>query len=160
MIKKYVSIAVFIAWGFFVAVLVAGLVFLQNRMPSAGVGLPGGSTTIPNGPAVTLTLDEIAKHGTAADCWLIINNSVYNVTTYLPVHPGNPGTIIPYCGKDGTTAFGDKGRPGGGMHSAFAQALLAQFKLGAVGDTISSSGVNPQVTVPPGGGGEREREFD
>jgi cytochrome b involved in lipid metabolism len=97
-----------------------------------------------NGPPITLTTQEIAKHNNRSSCWLIINQQVYDVTTYLNQHPGNAGTILPYCGQEATAAFNDKGRPGGSTHSAYANSLLQDYLLGAVGQTISQSN-----TVPP-----------
>lgn len=166
MLKKYVGVTILISWAFFTAVLVAGLVFYQNNRPSNRViGNPSftnpsatnpsatnPSVTNPsatNGPAITLTAQEIAKHNNSSDCWLIINQNVYNVTTYLNQHPGNAGTILPYCGQEATAAFDDKGRPGGSSHSAFANNLLNDFLLGPVGQTISQSNTISNVTIPP-----------
>ena len=33
------------------------------------------------------TKEEVASHKTLADCWLIINNRIYDVTQFLPRHP-------------------------------------------------------------------------
>eukprot|EP00462_Mataza_sp_D1_P006567 CAMPEP_0175124112 /NCGR_PEP_ID=MMETSP0087-20121206/2602_1 /TAXON_ID=136419 /ORGANISM="Unknown Unknown, Strain D1" /LENGTH=835 /DNA_ID=CAMNT_0016405847 /DNA_START=32 /DNA_END=2536 /DNA_ORIENTATION=- len=48
---------------------------------------------------------ELAKHSTANDCWVAINNRVYDMTTYLPFHPAGATTITPWCGREGTAAF-------------------------------------------------------
>ncbi|KAJ2516943.1 hypothetical protein GGI11_003305 [Coemansia sp. RSA 2049] len=52
-----------------------------------------------------LTTDEISKHNTVDDCWLIVFDRVYNVTRYLDFHPGGRGQIMRAAGKDGTQLF-------------------------------------------------------
>lgn len=113
----------------------------------------------------TLILDtaEIAKHNSQNDCWLIINGKAYDVTSYLNFHPGGPGLITPYCGKDATQAFAtkDAGKP----HSQNAENLLSSFYLGNVGQTISPKAVESINSQPPspakgGGKGGREDEED
>jgi cytochrome b involved in lipid metabolism len=34
------------------------------------------------------TLDEVAKHCTETDCWIAVNEKVYDVTAFLSEHPG------------------------------------------------------------------------
>ena len=36
------------------------------------------------------TLQEIAKHSSHDDCWIIIRNKVYDVTSFVDKHPGGP----------------------------------------------------------------------
>ncbi|MFA5030644.1 MAG: cytochrome b5-like heme/steroid binding domain-containing protein [Patescibacteria group bacterium] len=86
--------------------------------------------------ATILDTTMITQHNTTNDCWLLINNKVYDVSSYLTSHPGGSATIIPYCGKDATVAFDSKG--GQGSHSAFAQSELAQFVIGTVGSTTTA----------------------
>jgi Cytochrome b involved in lipid metabolism len=76
-----------------------------------------------------LTMAVVAQHNTADDCWLVINNNIYNVTDYIPNHPGGDQHIIDYCGKDATTAFETKGGSGK-THSDQARQILAQFYIG------------------------------
>jgi cytochrome b5 len=38
--------------------------------------------------------EEIAKHNTLQDCWLIIDGSVYDVTKFLPLHPAGKNIIL------------------------------------------------------------------
>jgi len=60
---------------------------------------------------ITLTTTEVAKHNTADDCWLIINDSVYDVSSYVQYHPGGLA-MVPYCGREATNAFNTKGGQG------------------------------------------------
>ena len=73
------------------------------------------------------TATQVATHKTTADCWFIINNKVYNVTSYLPNHPG--GDISSYCGTDATSVFEAKPTDGA-PHSNRAQQALAQLLVG------------------------------
>jgi Tfp pilus tip-associated adhesin PilY1 len=53
---------------------------------------------------VSFTTEEVAAHSTEDDCWTIIGGSVYDITTYIPRHPGGD-EILRACGADGTVLF-------------------------------------------------------
>jgi cytochrome b involved in lipid metabolism len=146
MLKKYITATIFISWAFFTAVLVAGLVFYQNSKPPISVV---ATPDVTGGQTITLTTQEIAQHSSAIDCWLIINQQVYDVTTYLNQHPGNADTILPYCGQEATAAFNTKGRSTGNTHSTVANDLLGNYLLGSVGQTITRASHSPVVTSTP-----------
>lgn len=44
-------------------------------------------------------LREISKHNTAKSCWVVINDTVYDVTEFLPQHPGGESSILSWAGK-------------------------------------------------------------
>ncbi len=40
----------------------------------------------------------LSKHDSVNDCWVSYNGKVYDLSSYLPKHPGSAGAIIPFCG--------------------------------------------------------------
>ncbi len=74
------------------------------------------------------TATDVAAHNKSADCWLIIDQKVYDVTSYIPNHPGGQ-QLLAGCGVDATGLFtGTTGM--GRMHSAAAKAMLANYQIG------------------------------
>lgn len=50
------------------------------------------------------SLADVARHCTPADCWIIIRDKVYDVTSWVPKHPGG-ALIYINAGKDCTQLF-------------------------------------------------------
>ncbi|OAA44430.1 Aldolase-type TIM barrel [Metarhizium rileyi] len=48
---------------------------------------------------------EISQHNNAKSCWVIIHGKAYDVTDFLPEHPGGSKIILKYAGKDATEEF-------------------------------------------------------
>lgn len=78
-----------------------------------------------------LTRKEVAAHASVTDCWMIIDRTVYDVTSYLPMHPAPPAVLSPWCGQDATQAYRQKGGRGR-SHSDVADELLATFSIGGI----------------------------
>jgi len=71
------------------------------------------------------TTDEVAKHSDASSCWTIIDDHVYDLTSWISQHPGGERAILSLCGHDGTTAFHNQ------HDDRQKQAdILATFKIG------------------------------
>ncbi|EFZ04057.2 FMN-dependent dehydrogenase [Metarhizium robertsii] len=49
--------------------------------------------------------NDIAQHNNADSCWVIIHGKAYDVTDFLPEHPGGSKIILKYAGKDATEEF-------------------------------------------------------
>ena len=56
---------------------------------------------------ITFSSVEVATHNTEADCWTIIGGTVYDITNYIPLHPGGE-EVLRACGTDGTTLFNSR----------------------------------------------------
>ncbi len=183
--KKLITISLFVFWAVVTAVLTAGLVFYQNNknfnsqfagnnfinnsllgannLPANSSGTLGSQTSINNQNQTSLlSLAEIAKHNSASDCWLLINNNIYNITSFLSAHPGGAGAIIPYCGKEATQAFNTKdiGQP----HSGGAASMLASYYIGTLNQQTSQQQIQQNVqttnTVVPPTNGRGEGDDD
>lgn len=76
------------------------------------------------------TMEEISRHASREDCWLLIEGSVYDVTPFVPMHKGKDA-ILMGCGKDATELFNN--RPNGsGAHSSMARSIMKKFAIGKV----------------------------
>ncbi|CEQ41634.1 SPOSA6832_03376, partial [Sporobolomyces salmonicolor] len=51
------------------------------------------------------SLEEVKKHNSKDDCWVVVNGRVLDVTKFLPDHPGGAKAILLYAGKDATEEF-------------------------------------------------------
>ncbi|KAL0265198.1 Cytochrome b2, mitochondrial precursor [Diplodia seriata] len=58
-----------------------------------------------NTQPVKLTGADIAKHNSRESCWVIVHGRAYDVTEFLPEHPGGPKIILKYAGKDATEEY-------------------------------------------------------
>jgi cytochrome b involved in lipid metabolism len=58
-----------------------------------------------SGGGKSFTEAEIAKHNSEGDLWVIIEGKVYDLTTFLPDHPGGKKAIMLFAGKDATEEF-------------------------------------------------------
>lgn len=47
----------------------------------------------------------VAEHASPESCWIIVHGRVYDVTEFLPEHPGGSKIILKYAGKDATEAY-------------------------------------------------------
>jgi choline dehydrogenase len=72
------------------------------------------------------TREEVARHATADDCWIVIGDRVYDVSAWLQRHPGRPAPILALAGMDATAQFRH-------FHSkeVFAQ-YAGEFEIGEV----------------------------
>ena len=61
---------------------------------------PSGSVT-----QSAYTMEEVKKRNSAASCWSVIDGNIYDLTAWIPMHPGGRQAITFLCGKDGSSSF-------------------------------------------------------
>ncbi|KAI9371551.1 FMN-dependent dehydrogenase-domain-containing protein [Aspergillus egyptiacus] len=54
-----------------------------------------------------LSTHEVSSHSTPGDCWIVVDNQVWDVTDFLEKHPGGPTIILKYAGRDATKAYNE-----------------------------------------------------
>lgn len=73
------------------------------------------------------TLEQISAHKDASSCWTAINGGVYDLTSWIPNHPGGEQTILSLCGIDGSAGY--NGQHGNSKKPA---KVLGGFKVGVL----------------------------
>lgn len=119
--------------GIFLIAIVGAAVILQkeNSLPGEASAIQGatqsGITEATSSPAVAdgITIADVAAHASRESCWSIINGNVYDLTSWIPQHPGGERAILKLCGTDGSAAY--TGQHGGAPKQA---AILTGFKIG------------------------------
>ncbi|KAJ0037654.1 hypothetical protein Pint_23479 [Pistacia integerrima] len=84
------------------------------------------------------TMQEASQHNTQDDCWIVVDNKVYDVTSYLEEHPGGDDVVLASTAKDATDDFEDAG------HSESARELLEGF---CIGELDTSAPAIPELEI-------------
>ena len=86
-----------------------------TQATSSGTAMTTTSTststtpTVPQGcPVQYYSTETVAEHAVREDCWYILYGQVYDLTTYVDVHPGNARRIFTYCGIDATVPYAEE----------------------------------------------------
>ena len=78
------------------------------------------------------TLEEVAKHKSEDDCWCIINGKVYDITKFLPDHPGGKKAPLLLAGGDATEEFDMLHKP------EILDKYAGEYLIGTVAEAPSS----------------------
>ncbi|XP_077997443.1 acyl-CoA 6-desaturase-like [Glandiceps talaboti] len=65
----------------------------------------GGDKVVSNGTEKVFTWDEVKKHASRDDKWIVIDDEVFDITRWSRKHPGGGKVISHYAGQDATDAF-------------------------------------------------------
>ncbi len=74
--------------------------------------------------AQIFTKDEVSKHNSSSDIWVIIHGKVYDITKLMGDHPGGPEILEKYAGQDATEEFEAT------YHSVKAVGMMKQYYKG------------------------------
>jgi cytochrome b involved in lipid metabolism len=99
-----------------VAVVGGGIYIYSNKQQYSTTGQEQASittnnqdtqqgTSTPTVASQTFSASDVAKHNSETSCYTIIRGNVYDVTAFIPKHPGGADPILTGCGTDSTDAF-------------------------------------------------------
>lgn len=77
-----------------------------------------------------ITETELAEHASSQSCWIVVDDSVYDLTEDLEQHRKHRVGLEEFCGKNGTEAWYTKGsvkKP----HSKKAELFLKKSRIGS-----------------------------
>lgn len=78
-----------------------------------------------------ISSEELRAHASRDDLWISISGDVYDVTAWVPHHPGGDIPLLTLAGQDATDAFA-------AYHPPSARPLLGRFLVGRLEDyTVS-----------------------
>uniref|UniRef100_A0A3B5MZW2 acyl-CoA (8-3)-desaturase n=1 Tax=Xiphophorus couchianus TaxID=32473 RepID=A0A3B5MZW2_9TELE len=92
--------------------------------------------------AVVFSWEEVQKHCSRNDRWLVISRKVYNITQWAKRHPGGSHVIGHYAGEDATEAFT-------AFHpdQTFVQKFLKPLLIGELAATEPSQEGNKNAAI-------------
>lgn len=79
------------------------------------------------------SLDEVKKHNSKGDYWVIVNGGVYDLSRWASYHPGGELPIRYMAGHDCTDVFKAFHLP------SVSEKKLPAFKIGEVNDECNST---------------------
>ncbi|KAJ3199408.1 hypothetical protein HDU82_000440 [Entophlyctis luteolus] len=71
----------------------------------------------------TFTRDEVAQHNKVDDLWVVIDSVVYDLSRFVPAHPGGEHVLVEIAGKDATEEF----------YSLHRHSVLQKYSKFAIG---------------------------
>ena len=74
-----------------------------------------------------ITYEELSKHTSRGDAWIVIRGRVIDATPYLAEHPGGEDILLANAGTDCTEEFNNKEGEG---HTDYAFSLSDKFWVG------------------------------
>jgi hypothetical protein len=85
--------------------------------------------TAPDTDGRDIALSEVEQNASAESCWVAIDGDVFDLTDWIPQHPGGADRIEALCGTDGTAQFeGQHGGQGG------PESQLEEYRIGELAD--------------------------
>lgn len=125
-----------------IVLILVGVYFVSNSNDSNNNQQTNNSATpspnnqsAPSTNKLQITAESLATNNSANSCWTVISGKVYDLTEYIPRHPGEDDVLLA-CGKDGTTLFTarktDSGQTigSGTPHDKSATNQLGKYYIG------------------------------
>lgn len=98
-----------------------------------------------------IAFEEVQKHSTEESCWVILYGNVYDVTKFIPDHPGGRNAILRFAGSDATEEY-DPIHPPGTLESSLpADATVGPIDAATIPTSKAAPSEPSQQSEPDGG---------
>lgn len=77
------------------------------------------------------TVEDVQSHQSPPSCWVIRGGKVYDVSAFIPDHPGGDDIILKYAGQDIEKVMKD---PEEHNHSDSAYDMMEEYIIGRLGN--------------------------
>ncbi|CAH8310005.1 unnamed protein product [Eruca vesicaria subsp. sativa] len=110
--------------GLLLGFLISALFLIQGkRRSNGGEEKKQSSNESEKSKPKSYSKSEVAVHNKREDCWIIIKDKVYDVTSYVEEHPGGDA-ILDHAGDDSTDGFF------GPQHATRVFDMIEDFYIG------------------------------
>ena len=79
-----------------------------------------------------ISVSEIKQHSKEEDCWIVVNDQVWDITQFAPEHPGGPSIIYKHAGRDASQAYNNIHAPSiikSGLAASALKGILDQSTI-------------------------------
>ena len=90
------------------------------------------------------TYEEVQRHRSEESCWVVLYGNVYDVTTFLPNHPGGSKIVLQLAGTDATEEYDPIHPPGTLEDNLPPEAKLGTFDASTLPSTEKAPAHNGQ----------------
>lgn len=103
--------------GVIIVVIIVVVLIMQSQVPNQvqqevvdnNAAIPqsdnNNEVVVPPKAGEDYVSSDISSHKTDADCWIAVNGNVYDITWWIKRNPSESGSIVNFCGKDGSAAI-------------------------------------------------------
>ncbi|KAK6382124.1 hypothetical protein LTS17_004009 [Exophiala oligosperma] len=107
-----------------------------------------------------ISVDEVIKHNSPSDAWIVIDGTVWDVTEFAPTHPGGIDIISEYLGQDATRAYSEVHSPGLVSRSLDATKNKGQLDESTVTEEWRSKQADTIEGTPPAERQDSDRPYE
>lgn len=90
----------------------------------------------------TYSSEEVQRHSSEDSCWVIHNNKVYDMTSFVQDHPGGEEYILDHAGQDVTLIMKDELSH---LHTEGAYEMMEEFLVGTLASSSSTTTTKTSV---------------
>merc|ERR1719242_1463338 len=117
----------------------------EDNMNKNTIEVPRGPDKKVSKIKTGFSMDDVGKHTTKTDCWVVLHNRVLDVTSFLSQHPGGELAILTFAGKDATAEF-DMIHPPDVIEKYAPDAVIGQ--VGTGGPAPAAAGTRAVAAAP------------